>query len=326
MHYFVIITQIILLVAAAAICSGLNIGLMSLSRADLRRKAKIGNRDALKVLPLRERTHLSLVSILFVNVAVVSASSLVLEHYFNGIIAGIATTLLMVIFGEAVPQAYFVRFSLKFCAFFAPVVWLMIIVTYPLSRPLELLLDRIIGYHPHELQTRDELGLLIAEHDHQMASELDQDEVEIVRSALQLSEKTVGRIMRPIHEVYWLESTAMLDEKTVDEITQKGYSRVPIFDAKLTQCYGVLLMKDMVDIDFDEAPRAVLDFPLHKTELIGSRTALDTMFRKFMTIRSHLVPIERDDNVIGILTVEDLVEEILGHEIADETDHALARE
>jgi len=132
--------------------------------------------------------------------------------------------------------------------------------------------------------------------------------------------------MRPIHEVYWLESTAMLDEKTVDEITQKGYSRVPIFDAKLTQCYGVLLMKDMVDIDFDEAPRAVLDFPLHKTELIGSRTALDTMFRKFMTIRSHLVPIERDDNVIGILTVEDLVEEILGHEIADETDHALARE
>ena len=118
MHYFVIITQIILLVAAAAICSGLNIGLMSLSRADLRRKAKIGNRDALKVLPLRERTHLSLVSILFVNVAVVSASSLVLEHYFNGIIAGIATTLLMVIFGEAVPQAYFVRFSLKFCAFF----------------------------------------------------------------------------------------------------------------------------------------------------------------------------------------------------------------
>lgn len=326
MHYITITLQIILLVAAAAVCSGLNIGLMSLSRADLRRKAKIGNRDAIKVLPLRERTHLSLVSILFINVAVVSISSLLLEHYFNGIIAGVATTLLMVIFGEAVPQAYFVRFSLKFCAFFAPVIWLMIFITYPLSKPIQLFLDKIIGHHPHELQTRHELGLLLAEHDHQMASELDQDEVEIVRSALQLSEKTVGRIMRPITDVYWLKNTAMLDEKTVDEITKKGYSRVPIFDAALTQCYGVLLMKDMVDIDFDDEPRAVLDFVLHETELIGSRTALDTMFRKFMTIRSHLVPIERDGKVVGILTVEDLVEEILGHEIADETDHALARE
>ena len=85
-------------------------------------------------------------------------------------------------------------------------------------------------------------------------------------------------------------------------------------------------MKDMVDVDFDEAPQPIQAFKLHKTKLIGSRTALDTMLRKFFGLRTHLVPVEKDDKIVGILTVEDLIEEIIGHEIADETDHQLARE
>lgn len=326
MHYLVITVEIIALVIAAAICSGLNIGLMSLSKADLRRKAKTGNKDARKVLPFRENTHLSLVSILFVNVAVVSISSLLLQHYFNGIIAGIVTTLLMVVFGEAVPQAYFVRFSLRFCSLFAPLIAFMIFITYPVSKPLQLMLDKIVGHNDQELHSRLELGLLISEHEDETASELDDDEVEIIKSALLLSEKTVGQIMEPIDQVFWLAHDAILDSATVDTIKENGYSRIPVFDRELSHCYGVLLMKEMVDIDFTSSPQPVITFNLHKTKLIGSRTALDTMLRKFFTLKTHLVPIERDDKIVGILTVEDLIEEVIGHEIADETDHALARE
>ena len=85
-------------------------------------------------------------------------------------------------------------------------------------------------------------------------------------------------------------------------------------------------MKDMVDVDFDEEPRPIMTFDLHETESIGSRTALDTMLRKFFSLKSHLVPIEKDDKIVGILTVEDLLEEVIGHEIADETDRALDRD
>jgi len=320
MQYVFLVIEVTILVALSAVFSGLNISLMSLDIDDLRRKKKLGNPEAIKVLPFREKTHLSLASILFGNIAVVSAVSLLLGSYLQGLFAGLLSTLLIVIFGEILPQAFFARFALQFCAFFAPFLRLTIVVTYVFSKPIQLLLDKLISPEARNLHSRDELGMIIGEH-RASTSELDDDEVEIIQGALQMSEKKVGDIMEPIKEVYWLTDAAILDEKTVDQIKEKGYSRIPIFDKKRTKCFGVLLMKDMVDVDFDEYPRPITEFKLHKTQLIGSRTALDTMLRKFFSLRTHLVPIEKDGKIIGILTVEDLVEEIIGHEIADETDH-----
>ncbi len=319
MEYLGLGLEVLVFVGLSAIYSGLNIALMSLSRADLKRKATLGNVRAAKVLPFRTNSHLSLAAILFANVAVVSANALLLEHHFNGLIAGLVSTLLIVVFGEVVPQAIFVKSALKFCSFFTPLLWLTIVITYPVSKPLQYVLDKLVGHETHPLHSRAELGMLISEHVSD-ESELDEDEVEIIRSTLQLSEKQVSEIMQPIRKVYWLKDTDTLDAATVDNITAHGYSRVPVFNRQLTECLGVLLMKDMVDIDFDDEPRPVSSFYLHKTILLGSRTALDTTLRKFFSLKTHLMPVEKDDKIIGIVTIEDLIEEIIGHEIADETD------
>ncbi|HEU0266481.1 MAG TPA: CNNM domain-containing protein [Candidatus Saccharimonadaceae bacterium] len=326
MQYIELVVLVVVLVGLSAIFSGLNIAFMSLPLRDLKHKARLGNTDAKRVLPLREKSHLTLASILFANIGAVTATGLVIEGYTGGIIAGFASTILLVIFGEILPQAYFTRAALRMCSIFVPFLKLTIIVTYILAKPTQLLLDKTLPRVEHPLRTRGELGLLIHEYEVADSSELDDDEVEIIQGALQLSEKRVGEIMEPIRDVFWLPSDAVLDEPTVDTIKSRGYSRVPVFDRALTECYGVLLMKDMVDIDFDDEPRPIIDFMLHGTELVGSRTALDTMLRKFLALPSHLVPIEKDDQIVGILTMEDLVEEIVGHEIADETDRALARE
>jgi Mg2+/Co2+ transporter CorC len=84
-------------------------------------------------------------------------------------------------------------------------------------------------------------------------------------------------------------------------------------------------MKELVDIDFEEEALQVNDLDLHPVQLVGSRTALDTMLRKFITTGTHLVPIEKNDAIVGILTIEDLIEEIVGHEIEDETDRKRKR-
>ncbi len=311
---------VLLLILMSAVCSGLNIALMALDPRDLERKATLGNRAALRVLPLRSHTHLSLSAILLSNVAAVSATSLVLDNVFYGVLAGILATLLIVVFGEIFPQALFLRSPLRFTSALSPLLHLMIFLTYPISKPLQLLLDQLFKEQASQLQSRHELGLMITEHLGAEASELDEDEVEIIRGALLLSEKRVRDILTPVNQVFWLEPQTIIDAHLIDEIKAKGRSRIPIFNAEKTMCYGVLLVKQLVDIDFDRVTPRVDELPLHHTEVVGSMTALDTMFRKFIGAHTHLMPVEKDDHIVGIVTIEDLIEEIVGHEIEDEMD------
>ncbi len=317
--------EVLVLVLFSAVCSGLNIAIMALDMGDLRRKAKLGNRQAKRVLPLRRNTHLTLASILLTNVAVVSASTLVLHQLFDGWLAGLISTLLIVVFGEVIPQALFAKNPLMWSSRFAPLLQVLRLATYVVSKPLQLLLDKLFPYQRARLQSRQELGLLITEHLTNDTSELDEDEVEIMRGALGLSQKRVRDIMTDIRHTYWLTPEDELTGPRIDELKAKGYSRVPIFNHELTVCAGVLLLKNLVDIDFDERVYTVSDMHLHPVEAVGSMTALDTMFRKFIGAGTHLIPVERDDGIVGIVTIEDLIEEILGHEIEDETDRQKSR-
>lgn len=321
MQSFLLILQVAILVGMSGIFSGLNISFMAIGLKDIRRKARLGNKDAKRVLPFRERRHLTLGSILFANVGVASATALVLGNGMNGWLAGFISTILLVVFGEVLPQALFMKSALRFVSFFRPLLLISTIITYPLSKPLQLFLDKILGKEPDILHSRRELGLIITDHLGNDNSDLDEGEVEIIQNALQLSEKKVSDIMTPLPRVYYLYEDRLIDAKTVDQIKEMGYSRIPILNRSLSKCVGVLLMKDMLDINFDDNPVLARDFTLHPTMEIGSRTALDTMFSKFTRVQSHLVVIERSDEIIGILTIEDLIEEILGREIIDETDH-----
>jgi len=315
-----LLIEVIILVALSAACSGLNIALMSLGVADLTRKSKLGNADAKRVLPLRKNSHLTLAAILLTNVGVISATSLVLDKRFNGLAAGAISTLLIVIFGEVIPQALFARNALHFCARLAPLLKVMIILTYPVSKPLQLLLDKFLAQRSTPLYNRLELGLIIGEQLGHKESELDPGEVGIIRGALQLSEKRVRDIMTPIHKVFSLEPHDVIDAQVIDDIKAANWSRIPIINKEKTECYGILLMKDLVDIDFDEQPYPISALPVRACQPVGSMTALDTMFRKFIAARTHLMPVEKDDKIAGIVTIEDLLEEILGQEIEDETD------
>lgn len=323
---FITFYAVLSLVLLAAVCSGLNVALMSLNPAELKHKAQLGDKRAKRVYPLRKNAHLSLASILLVNVAAASGTAIVLGDYYSGVVAGVIATLTLVIFSELAPQALFTRKALVVCSYLTPLIRFMILISYPIAKPLQLILDRLLGTQESKrLHTRHELGLMISEHLGDDASELDEDEVEIIKGALQLSEKHVSSIMTELRHVYWMTPDTVIDRIKIDEIKDMGWSRIPVMDKKHKKVHGILLMKDLVDIDFNGKGYQVNDLPLYPVEPVGSRTALDTMFRKFIAAKTHLIPVEKKGKVIGIITIEDLLEEIIGHEIIDESDLAANR-
>ena len=161
----ILIIEVALLVTLAAVCSGLNVAVLSLDLADLKRKAKLGNKQAKRILPLRANVHLLLGSILFTNVAAASATSILLGDHLNGFVAALISTLLLVILGEVFPQALFSKNALMWSSRFSWLLITMIAITYIASKPLQLLLDKLFPPQRGILQSRHELGLLINEQD-----------------------------------------------------------------------------------------------------------------------------------------------------------------
>jgi metal transporter CNNM len=307
------------LILGSAICSGLNVALLSLDPQDLRRKAKLGDIQARRALRIRNKVHFYLAGILLTNVMFASATSVVLGDALSGLWAVALSTLLLVTFAEITPQAIAVSRAKRAISFFSVAIKTVTYVTYPVTKPLELLLNLIVGKTAATLHSRHELGLLMSEHIGKN-SELDEDEVEIVKHALQLSEKKVKEIMTPVSHVYHLHTDSVIDARKIDELKDENWSRIPIFNKSKTKCEKFMMLKDLVDIDFDERSWPVAELPTHKAVTIGSMTALDTLFRKFIAAKRHILIVEKDDKIAGVVTIEDLLEEIIGHEIEDESD------
>lgn len=318
----IFIIEVTVLIIGSGVCSGLNVSVMSLSLQDLKRQAKLGDPRAKKVLPFRQNAHLTLASILLTNVAFASASSIVLAGKMNGFVAAAISTILLVIFGELLPQALFTRNALAICSALVPFLQFIKYFTYPLAKPLQLVLDKWFGDEKTPLHTRNELSLIIGEHVNHDSSELDEDEVEIIKGALQLSEKRVSSIMTPISNTFFLKPNEQINQKTLNKIKNRGYSRIPVLDIKKNKVYGVILMKELVDIDITTSKLTASSMNLYKTTIVGSNTALDTMFRYFIKAKGHLIVVEKRHKIVGIVTIEDLIEEILGHEIEDEKDNS----
>ena len=114
------------LVLLSGAFSGLTLGFFSLNLTSLERKMKLGDKRAKKVYPIRKNGNLLLCTLLLGNVAVNSTMAIFLGTIASGVIAGIVSTALIVIFGEIIPQAVFSRFALTLGA---NTVWLVRILS-----------------------------------------------------------------------------------------------------------------------------------------------------------------------------------------------------
>ncbi|SPO04989.1 related to MAM3 Protein required for normal mitochondrial morphology [Cephalotrichum gorgonifer] len=322
------------LVLAGGAFAGLTIALMGqdgiylkVLKDDIHESRRM-RRNAEKVLGLLQKgKHWVLVTLLLANVIVNESLPVVLDRCLGGGVAAIVgSTVLIVIFGEVVPQSVCVRFGLPIGGFMSGPVLMLMWLTAPVSWPIAKLLDRILGTHEGTVYKKSGLKTLVQLHQTMgdVSERLNTDEVTIIRAVLDLKAKAVGDIMTPIGDVFTLSANAVLNEKLMDTILSAGYSRIPVYSPEnRTNFIGMLLVKILITYDPEDCMQ-VKDFPLAALPETRPETSCMDIINYFQEGKAHMAVVSEapgeDHGAIGVVTLEDVIEELIGEEIVDESD------
>ncbi len=199
----------------------------------------------------------------------------------------------------------------------------------PLTWPISKALDWALGEDIGTIHSADGLKELLAIHVKHGAIDVEQGHIST--GAITYADKLVKQIMTPYNTAFKLSATATLNHKLITDIFKSGYSRIPVYETDVNDVIGLLFVKDLIFVDpDDETPvKNFIQVFGRQFHLVWPDEKLGDVLRIFKQGKSHMA-IVRDVNnsgegdpyfeMLGLVTLEDIIEEILQSEIKDEGD------
>jgi len=334
--YAIVLT--VVCIVFSGLFSGLTLGLLSLDLTDLRVYIDSGTpneqRHARRIYPIRKKGNHLLVSLLVGNTSVNSALSILSAGIFNGVVGFVVSTITILYLGEIVPQAVCHKYGLVIGYYTAPLVYVLMVITWPIAWPTAKILNWVLGSETELRYTKKEIKSLVNIHADAQAGEAPQFSVEertILGSAIDFWSKEVKAVMTPLDKVFMLDVETPLNFTTMTQVFQSGHSRVPIYENSRSNIVGVIFAKDLIllDPDDDILVKTVMNLFNREIRLVFDDTRLGELLADFKTGRGHLALVKRVNDTgegdpfyetVGLVTLEDLIEELIGSEIVDETD------
>ncbi|MCL2069334.1 MAG: hemolysin family protein, partial [Oscillospiraceae bacterium] len=317
---------ILLLLSAFFSCS--ETAVSTVNRLRLRKAADEGEPRAKKALKLTDDYDRTLFTVIIGNnvvcIAMASIATVVATALWGAAGAAIATaavTVLVLVFGDMVPKSYAMRNSDRMALSIAGPLNLIVKIFSPVTWVFMRLLKKTNPGDSQPSVTEDELIYMLDPLEEQGV--LEEQERDLVQSALEFDEVTIREILTPRVDI------AALDiESTQEEVTQclirERYSRIPVYEDSIDDIIGILLTRDyLCRIASGESPvlREIITPPIfvHRT------MKLSQLLTKLRAAKTHMAVVSDDyGGTLGIVTMEDLLEELVG-EIWDEGDDAPPR-
>eukprot|EP00533_Pseudo-nitzschia_delicatissima_P016068 CAMPEP_0197280056 /NCGR_PEP_ID=MMETSP1432-20130617/20974_1 /TAXON_ID=44447 /ORGANISM="Pseudo-nitzschia delicatissima, Strain UNC1205" /LENGTH=744 /DNA_ID=CAMNT_0042746681 /DNA_START=128 /DNA_END=2363 /DNA_ORIENTATION=- len=337
---FVQILILVVLLSFSALFSGLTLGLMSLDITGLEIVMAGDDPDAARyaetIYPLRKQGNLLLCTLLLGNVAVNSLMAIFTAAIFNGTIGFVSSTFLIVIFGEIIPQALCSRYALRIGSAAVPTVqvikYLLYIISWPLAKGLDLALGRELATTYSNAEMIELLNVHVKE------NKIGQDEANAMAGALTYKNIPVKDAMTAMEHTFMLGVDEKLSFETIGKIFKTGYSRIPVFEISKSNIIGLLFVKDLIFLDPEDCVpvRSFIQIFGRNVHVVWPDDLLGDVLAVLKKGKSHLAvvrDVNNDDEnqdpfyeVKGIITLEDIVERIIGDSIVDETDAFVDRD
>lgn len=326
-------SQIAVLVVALILCaiaSSAETALNSVSRIKLKNLVEEGNKQAIEVDHLLSEPNIYLTAILIVNsvgLVVAAGVSTILALRFTGsvgqFISLFIVSLVVLIFCEITPKTAAVQSPLRWAFLMIgpiraaawilrPIIWILGILT--------TLLARLLGgqiKHRGPFVTEEELRLLVSVSEEEGI--LEEEETEMIHSIFEFADTPVREVMIPRIDMVTLESDATVDE-AVDLALQGGFSRIPVYEENVDNILGILYTKDMLRKLREGNNKLPIRNLVRKAYFVPETKKLDDLLSEIRQNRVHIaMVVDEYGSVVGLVTIEDLVEEIVG-DIQDEYD------
>lgn len=327
------IVVLVVLIALSGFFSGAEIALFSLSNIKVRKLVKARRRGAKTLRKLKSNPHRMLVTILIgnniVNIGAAALATVVATQSFGSVGLGIATgimTFLILIFGEIVPKSFFHQNRERMSLVVAQPIYVLSYIMYPVIAVVELISKGILRLggvrKPRDEITEEEIIAALslgAE-----AGAIDRDESEMMQNVIDFGDSTVEEVMTPMKRMVSISSNNNLMD-VIAKMLETKYSRIPVYRKRPRKIVGVVNLRSILphikSKNFDIIVEEVMDPVI----FVGQGEMLDDVFDKLREHSAHMaVVLDKQKRVKGIVTMEDLLEEIVG-EIYDESDRKRVR-
>jgi putative hemolysin len=325
------VVTLIIALLICAIASAAETALTTSNRIRIKVLAEEGDERAQQIQKLLAKPDSYLTAILVINnVAVILASSLAtlialtLSPQWGNVIATLATSLVVLIFCEITPKTAAVQNSETWARSLVPLVsgmtWLLRPVVFTLTGITGALL-RAAHVPEHRLGpslTEEEILQTVSVGREEGV--IQEEERTMINNIIELDETVVREIMVPRIDMVTLEADATIDE-AIDLITQGGQSRIPVYEDTIDNIIGLLYAKDLLR-HWRERPQPDMTVRslLRNAIFIPESKKVDDLLREMRGERVHMAIVTDEfGSVSGLVTIEDIVEEIIG-DIQDEYD------
>ena len=318
----------VVLLLLSAFFSSTETAFSSVSKIRLKNLADNGNKKAKTALYVAERYSKALTTILVGNNIVNIANSALATVFFVNIfgeaqgtvISTVVITIVVLIFGEVLPKNIAIDNAEKICITFAPVLKFLMVLLTPLSiilMGINKLYKKLArnSNHQEPSVTEDELKYIIESIEEEGV--LEQQESELVQSALEFDEKTAEEILTPRVDMVAIDIDDPVEEIT-ELVLKERYSRIPVYRDNIDKIIGVLHTRDYLEALVNNNEKPNIEAMLQPAHFIYKTKKLSALLADFKYNKIHLAVVTDDyGGILGIVTMEDLLEQIVG-EIWDE--------
>ncbi len=318
---------IVLALLVTALFSGAEMAFIAANRVRLRHLAESGNRTAARYLEaFRRPEHLLSTAMMGVTIAHITASTVAtwaLIPVVGGAAALVVTLLLtplMLVFGEVIPKAVAREWATVLILYLLRVVEVAGKILAPLTWGAHVLVGAVLALlglrrtSTRQFVSREELKLLLQMEPQE--ADVTTSEAEMIDKIFDLGETAVREVMVPLVDVAALPETATPDD-AVRLISERGFSRIPVFADHAFNIVGVVTAMDLLRRGSGATDLRSL---LRPATYVPETKRIDDLLREMQKTRLQLaVVVDEYGGAVGIVTVEDIVEQIVG-EIQDEHD------